>query len=59
MDFAGLAQAEAAAQPGEVPVDQSGKRADRPLMSQPLFILMLVMLVLSVTVNILQAFLRG
>ena len=58
MDLAGLAQAEAAAAPSEVPVDQSRKGDSKPLLSQPLFVLMLVMLVLSVAVNIVQLVLR-
>jgi len=54
MDLAGLAQAEAAASVSEVPIDQSRRNEAKPLLSQPLFVMMLVMLVLSVGVNILQ-----
>lgn len=52
-DLSALAQAEAAA-PGEVQVDASASDS-RPLFLQPLFILMVVMLVVSIAVNILQA----
>jgi len=59
MDLAGLAKAEAAAAPSEIPLDQSRKKESKPLLSQPLFVMMLVMLVLSVLFNILQLVLRG
>jgi serine/threonine-protein kinase len=51
-DLAGLAHAEAAAIPSEIPVDTSGKNKASPW-TQPLVIIMLVLLVLSATLNII------
>lgn len=52
VDLAGLAQAEAAATPAELP-QVAGET--RPFLRTPMFILMVVLLVISVAVNILQA----
>jgi serine/threonine-protein kinase len=57
LDFATVAQAEAAA-PVEIAVDTSRASGAKSVLGQPMFVVLLVMLVLSVVVNIVQA-LRG